>query len=78
MGDPPVPSGHWPGGMERTSAWKTETQKSSGASPIPSGESPLGTGGSPVLPGSFAGVISDFGFNPACETGAINGNFFPL
>src|ERR1017187_10655581 len=49
-GDPPVPSGHWPDGRDRTLALKTEARKIPGAFPVPSGGSPLGTGQWPVLP----------------------------
>ncbi len=52
-GDPPVPSGHWPDGMRRTSALETNARKGSTVFSIPSGGSPLGTGQWPVLPTAF-------------------------
>src|ERR1039457_520415 len=62
-GDPPVPSGHWPDGRDRTLALKTDVRKSSGAFPVPSGGAPLGTGQWPVLPVEMATATSEFGFN---------------
>jgi len=60
-GDPPVPSGHWPDGMEETLVLENDVQKSSCISPVPGGESPLGTGVSPVLPGGFAATTWECG-----------------
>jgi|ERR1019366_7256925 hypothetical protein len=63
-GDPPVPSGHWPDGRDRTLALKTDARKSSSAFLVPSGGSPLGTGQWPVLPAEMAAAVSESGFKP--------------
>jgi hypothetical protein len=60
-GDPPVPSGHWPDGRDRTLALKTEARKIPGAFPVPSGGSPLGTGRWPVLPTKMAAATFNEG-----------------
>ena len=60
-GDPPVPSGHWPDGRDRTLALNTEARKIPGAFPVPSGGSPLGTGQWPVLPTKMATATSESG-----------------
>ena len=61
-GDPPVPSGDPPDGMERMLAMEAAGRKSSRAFPVPSGESPLGTGQWPVPPTGMAAATSEFGF----------------
>jgi glycosyltransferase involved in cell wall biosynthesis len=49
-GDPPVPSGHWPDGMESDDHLRRGRNLFSTPSSIPLGESPSGTGESPVPP----------------------------
>ncbi len=62
-GDPPVPSGHWPDGMEPPLTWPRSHQTNRTSFSIPRGGSPRGTGGSPVLPVRFAAANAEFGLN---------------
>src|ERR1019366_8840974 len=62
-GDPPVSSGHWPDGRDRTLALKNDARKIPGPSPVPGGGPPLGTGRWPVLPSETTAATSEFGLN---------------
>ena len=59
-GDPPVPSGQWPDGTERTLILKTDVRKSLGVFPVPSDGPPLGTGQWHVLPQGVTTVALEF------------------